>query len=74
MAILVVFQNGRHRKCNIFYKTLLIIDLYKQTWYPNIHFDVPKIQWLCFQVDRIFTMVSSGLFDYLFKLAADENG
>ena len=45
MAILVVFQNGRYRKYQKIYITLLVIDLYKQTWCQNIHFEGPEIQW-----------------------------
>ena len=55
------------------YITLLVIDLYKQTWCQNIHFEGPEIQWRCCQVDRIFTFASSKLFDYLFKIATNEN-
>ena len=72
MAILVVFQNGRYRKYKEFI-TLLVLDLYKQTWRQNIHFEGPEIQWRCCQVDRIFTFASSKLFDYLLKIATNEN-
>ena len=37
LAILVVFQNGRYRKYNTQYITLLVIDLCQQTWCKNIH-------------------------------------
>ena len=39
----------------------------------NIHFEGPEIQWRCFQVDRIFTFASSGLYYYLLKIATNEN-
>ena len=50
-----------------------MIDLCKQTWCQNIYFEGPEIQWRCFKVDRIFTFTSSGLFDYLLKMATNEN-
>ena len=31
------------------YITLRVIDLYKQTWCQNIHFEGPEIQWRCFK-------------------------
>ena len=66
MAILVVFSKWPQPKIqkNI---TLLVIDLYKQTWCQNIHFEGPEIQWRCFYADIIFTFASSGLFDYFLK-------
>ena len=55
------------------YITLLVIDLYKQTWCQNIYFEGPEIQWRCFLADRIFTFASSGLFDYFLNRVANEN-
>ena len=72
MAILVVFSKWplpKIQKCI----TLLVLDLYKQTWCQNIHFEGPEIQWRCCQVDRIFTFASSKLFDYLLEIATKEN-
>ena len=65
------FQNGCHRKSNII--TLLVIDLYKQTWCQNIHFEGPEIQWRRLQVDRIFSFASSGLFDHFLKMVVNKN-
>ena len=72
MAILVFFSKCPLPKIQTCI-TLLLLDLYKQTWCQNIHFEGPEIQWRCFQVDRIFSFASSKLFDYLLKIATNEN-
>ena len=72
MAILVVFLKWPLPKIQKFI-TFLVLDLYKQTWCQNIHFEGPEIQWRCCQVDRIFSFASSKLFDYLLKIATNEN-
>ena len=66
MAILVVFSKWPLPKIQKFI-TFLVLDLYKQIWCQNMHFEGPEIQWRCCQVDRIFTFASSKLFDYLLK-------
>ena len=72
MAILVVFSKWPLPKIQKFI-TLLVLDLYKQTSCQNIHFEGPEIQWRCCQVARIFTLASSKPFDYLLKIATNEN-
>ena len=50
MASLVVFFKMAAAENTKKYITLLVIDLYKQTWCQNIHFQGKEIQWRCFKL------------------------
>ena len=72
MAILFVFQNRCHRKYSIIYNIACDFLAHTQNCGKNRHFESPEIQGRCFQVYINFTLASSGLLDYLFKMVANE--